>query len=1111
MIRLSISEQGQPPRLVTFNKSAIVLGRVDACDLCLTGKGVSSNHCRFTAVPGGLMVEDLGSTNGTYVNRVRIGGPTQVGAHDEIVLAIYQIRVIDESGMRATTGAPPRMPTPMPTGSMPHVGGPSMSTSGPNRPATSPMPMSTASVTGPPPYTSSGATPTGQMPTGQMQTGAMQTGGAFDDARWVREWERLDKLASEWLASNRDRHRLLRGDKLAHARRWLEQGRGRQPVPKREHKAFIQASASAVRLRIIRNVGIGGLVLGIGAVAAWKILPEVVQEDETPVVVADPTQPDAKPDVVTPQPVDDDAERRAEIVAKASALVATDPDVAALLALDVLRSLPDDADVRGSEAEQVLRRVLQPVRGQPLRGHNDAITLVAMSPDGRFVASVATGTDAAVAQLWDLERPGLGKSQKLRGQIGAIRSLAFAPDGGTLVIGADEEELWRWDLRQSPPTPQTIAAPEGGIVALAWSDDSRWLVAGGRSGRARLVDTKAAGGKSVILEGHTGSITDVDIDAAGTRVVTASQDGLAMLWRFAGGVQTGKPTKFEGHMGAVNSVALSPDGKWVLTGGADSLAKLWAIGARVPVPRDFTAHSEAVEHVAFSPDGRLALTASVDDVVTVWKLTVAQPELAGLSDPRGKGKGDVTALEVRGPRAGDPDRARRQTWAVMGAADGVVRTLDPTQIDKTVVGNEIPAHPEGRVVIGVEDRGAFGVSGGVDGIVRVWDLANAEPAGPSKVGRGHAGQVVDIAVNTAGTRIITGGADGSARLWEAGDKPRLRELATMPMHKGKVQVAMSPAGGYAATSSEDGIVRLWSDDATGNDVPHKDYPGHTAEVNELIFGPDGTVLVSVSNDKTARVWRMTEDPAKDVVVLPHDDLVTHVAIGPKSRWLITATVGALNLWDLSTADPAKATRALRGHDSDIRSVAMSPDGHWAASGDANERVVLWDMTAADPKPRRLKAHSESVDALAFSADGRWLASAARDRTVFVWRLSSKHPEDDPIQLTGHESGVTKLLWSNDGKWLYSGDTGGTVRAWPLDVKDPSAGVMVLDGHSSVVSGLAIVSDGSVLATSSYDGAARLWPLHPEGLHDVACAMIGRDLTADEWTTHIGGSVTPICE
>jgi hypothetical protein len=260
MIRLSISEQGQPPRLVTFNKPSVVLGRTPTCDLCLTGKGVSSLHCRFTQVPGGMMVEDLGSTNGTYVNRVRIALPTAVNGADEIVFAVYSVRVIEEGGVRtagpsvptgqfAQAGAPASMPSGAAAGA---ASGPSLATS---RPQTGPVPVHSGSnpaQTGPIP-THSGPNPT-HVGSGST-TGAMQTGGAFDDARWVREWERLDKLASEWIAAGRDRTRLLRGEKLAHARRWLEQGRGRQPVPKREHKAFIQAAANAARLRIARNGG----------------------------------------------------------------------------------------------------------------------------------------------------------------------------------------------------------------------------------------------------------------------------------------------------------------------------------------------------------------------------------------------------------------------------------------------------------------------------------------------------------------------------------------------------------------------------------------------------------------------------------------------------------------------------------------------------------------------------------------------------------------------------------------------------------------------------------------------------------------------------------------
>lgn len=1106
MIRLSISEQGQQPRLATFNKDVVVVGRVASCELCLTGKGTSSQHCRFIQTPNGVVLEDLGSTNGTYVNRVRITGATPVSSGDEIVLAVYQLRVIEESGIRpampmTSSGAQPMMSSGQVSGVMPGVQLPStgagMLPTTPIPPPTGAYnPMSTGAPAGP--ATGSGVA------LGTSTTGAHPTGASFDDAKWVREWERLDKLALQWLQSKRDRTLLLRGDKLAHARRWLEQGRGRSPKPKREHLDFIQSSANAVRIRVARNVAIGGLVLGLGAVAAWKLYPEATTTEVPPTTHSPTTDSEPEPE---PEPTNTPPVVAIDGLAdKARGLIASEPDVAALLALVALEQVDARGDVRGSAAERVLREALAAHRGQPLRGHEGSITLAAMSADGRWVATVADGSDSSVVFLWDIGRPGLAKAQKLHGQIGTIRAASFAPDGKSLVTSTDGDEIWRWDLEQSPAIPRTISAPDGGVVAIAWSRDGKWLATGGRSGRVRVIDMAAPTAKASLLDGHTGSITAVQFDATGTRVATASQDGTARIWRIAAGVPTGKPTVLEGHMGTVADIALSNDGRWALTGGADTLGKLWDLRAR-PVARDFT-HPAAVDHVGFSPDARVALTASADGIVTVWKLTVAQPELAGLADRRGNGKGAISALALRGPNAGSKSAAR--TWAVATAGDGSLRTLDPTKIDKTIEGQVIAAHTAGFVALGVDATATFAATGGTDSTARIWDLAERAPGGPTKVGRGHQSKVVDLAMNAAGTRILSGGAEGDARLWDIGSEPRLREIAVMPVHKGKVAVAINPDGRYGATASEDGIVRLWPADAAGPEIPHQAYTGHTAEVNDVVFGPDGRVLVSVSNDKTARVWRMSDDPARDVVVLPHTDVVTHAAIGPGSRWLITATIGRLNLWDLDSKDPAGASLALEGHDRDILSIAMSPDGKWAASGDANDRVVLWEL-GAEVKQRRLKQHDDRIESLAFSPDGRWLASTGKDRQVVVWRLTSKHPEDDPIVLTGHTASVGELAWSTDGKWLYSGDNDGAVRAWPIERSNPIAESMVLDGHSDLLSGIAVSADGAGLATASYDGAVRLWPLHPEGLREVACSLVGRNLTADEWESNVGGAVKPACE
>lgn len=72
-----------------------VVGRSGDADLHLPDTFVSSHHARLWAEPEGLVVEDLGSTNGTFVNGDEIGMSTLVGAGDEVAVGDTIFRVED--------------------------------------------------------------------------------------------------------------------------------------------------------------------------------------------------------------------------------------------------------------------------------------------------------------------------------------------------------------------------------------------------------------------------------------------------------------------------------------------------------------------------------------------------------------------------------------------------------------------------------------------------------------------------------------------------------------------------------------------------------------------------------------------------------------------------------------------------------------------------------------------------------------------------------------------------------------------------------------------------------------------------------------------------------
>lgn len=63
---------------ITLDGSPISIGRADDSTLVLTDDYASTRHARLTPRTGQWLVEDMGSTNGTYLDRAKVTGPTPV-------------------------------------------------------------------------------------------------------------------------------------------------------------------------------------------------------------------------------------------------------------------------------------------------------------------------------------------------------------------------------------------------------------------------------------------------------------------------------------------------------------------------------------------------------------------------------------------------------------------------------------------------------------------------------------------------------------------------------------------------------------------------------------------------------------------------------------------------------------------------------------------------------------------------------------------------------------------------------------------------------------------------------------------------------------------------
>ena len=88
-----LTEKGGPTQRLDFECEEITIGRVDENDICLPKGNISKKHTRIVCKDGKIIVLDLKSTNGTYVNGRKLGGPQVISPADKVYIGDFILNV----------------------------------------------------------------------------------------------------------------------------------------------------------------------------------------------------------------------------------------------------------------------------------------------------------------------------------------------------------------------------------------------------------------------------------------------------------------------------------------------------------------------------------------------------------------------------------------------------------------------------------------------------------------------------------------------------------------------------------------------------------------------------------------------------------------------------------------------------------------------------------------------------------------------------------------------------------------------------------------------------------------------------------------------------------
>lgn len=619
-------------------------------------------------------------------------------------------------------------------------------------------------------------------------------------------------------------------------------------------------------------------------------------------------------------------------------------------------------------------------------GHIPNISAVAYSSDGQLLASSGHFGDGI--KIWDSggnmlrTLPGSSSNPFIFGPMLPIR---FTPDRRFAIAVGEGSAIGVWSVQTGKLTrviQQTGGSldlsPNGSIIALA------------SGANVKLLDFQTG----TLIRTLPGSGTQgvVDFSPDGTSVVAGDLNGNIRVWRVNDGLQI---LSFAAHAQGVTQVEFNPSGTIIGSASSNGSAALWNAQTGLPIA-SLIGHTDYVSSLAFAPDGTRVATGSWDQTLRTWHVPSGAP-IATL--PIGQ---DVYALAFH-PTS---DRLAVGTYQQISERNGTSLAVIRDLLDFSREVGVVTFSPDS----------SFVAAGSYDNKVSLFDCATGAlirqiPTGAS---------VFAQDISPDGTKIAVATNDQQVKIFRISDGALLGSYAPGWY---AYAVAWSPDGQIVADGNLTNEVHLRR---ASDQVLLATLNGHTDTVTSLAYTPDGTKLLSGSEDGTVRVWSSQGGFIR--ALGPTGRTINSIDVSTDGQYVLAGTNFAMAyLWRIS--DGALIYSFSTGVGS-VNGVKFSPNGKSfytsSSVGGLNQNAVLAAWRTAD---RSLIAgysvemggngtSQSGPQSVSVSPNGRWIAYGRDDATmVLAYNTVPFNPQSVTVMVGSLLGGTVGDLRYEDENYL----------------------------------------------------------------------------------------------